>query len=116
VETIVDEPDVPIKYLGGYDAGERFAILEHKYYLGIELGFDPGTQCAVASWELGYAMQWRQQRQQTDCQAQMVEIELHRTHMSRQRRCEVSWEAAARDWIGRYAAEWRIDRDRPLIA
>jgi len=112
-EATVDEATCGL--LAGYDPGERFAILEHKYFLGIEMGFDPGVQCAVTSWEAGYAVQWRQERQQADCRAQMAEIEGHRRYLSRLGGREVSGETAARHWIAHYAAGWRAQRDRQIL-
>ncbi len=93
--------------LSGYRPQERQAILVHKYYLGIELGSDPGLERAIESWERRYACSWRRERHLADCQAQMQEIDEHRRQLSLRHDREVSWEHAARNWISRYAAKWR---------
>lgn len=101
-ETELDNPE-----LAPYELAERRAILVHKYYLGIELGYDPGMRCAVASWEVKHALRWRTARQHVHCEAQMAEIEHHRRFLTEREGHTVSWESAARDWIQNYAAAWR---------
>ena len=97
--------------LGPYGVSERRAILVHKYYLGTQLGYDPGLGQAVTSWESRVAGHWRRERQIADCQAQLSEIERHREMLIRQRRADISMEEAGRDWILRFAAEWRKRRE-----
>jgi len=93
--------------LSGYQPGEQRAILVHKYYLGIELGHNPGLERAIENWECRYACRWRREQHLDDCQAQMHEIDEHRRHLCSRSGREVSWEHAARNWISRYAAKWR---------
>ena len=107
---MTDVLDLASPQLAGYDLPEQYAVLDHKYFLGIEMGFDPGLHCAIASWEAHHALCWRRQRHQADIQAQLAEIELHRQWLADINDCEVSWEAAARDWIGGHAEQWRESR------
>jgi len=93
--------------LAAYRLCERQAIVVHKYYLGIEMGRDPGLTDAVKNWETRYAQLWRRERHLADCQEQIARIEEHRRDLSRQNGREIEWETAARLWIGQNAAEWR---------
>ncbi|MFW6154429.1 MAG: hypothetical protein ACOC95_04345 [Planctomycetota bacterium] len=96
--------------LAHYDPAERDAIVDHKYFLGIEMGFDPGVLCAIESWEAHYAADWRRRRLVADWAAQRVEIERYREELARDGRGEITLEDAARGWIAAYAAEWRRRR------
>jgi hypothetical protein len=104
--------DLNSPLLAGYDLAERKAILVHKYFLGIEHRCDPGLGNAVASWEDHYAALWRKQTHLSDCMDQIAEIELHRSGMISMLGQPVSWEAAAHDWITRFAAQWRQGRQQ----
>ena len=97
--------DHPI--LSGYPVVERKAIFVHKYYLGLEMHDDPGVERAVASWETCFAIGWRRQQHLEACQEQIAEIEIHRNELAQQTGTAIPWEMAARDWIARYAADWR---------
>jgi hypothetical protein len=101
--------------LSGYRLCERQAILVHKYYLGIEMGNDPGLACAIKSWESRYAEHWRRQRHLADCQEQIDKIEEHRRQLSRDIGREIGWETAARIWIGEHAAEWRRHHEQQAL-
>jgi hypothetical protein len=104
--TIIDE-GLNSPLLSAYRLCERQAILVHKYYLGIEMGNDPGLARAVKSWETRYADLWRRQNHLAECQEQIGRIEEHRRQLSREIGQEIPWETAARIWIGQHAAEWR---------
>ena len=93
--------------LAHYDLAERDAILDHKYFLGIEMGFDPGLLCAIESWEARHAADWRRQRLAADWAAQRTEIERYREQLARNGQRELTLEDAARNWIASHAAEWR---------
>lgn len=109
-QTMDQELSSPL--LAAYRLSERRAILVHKYFLGIDLGYDPGIEAAIASWESRFAEQWRRQRQLDDCQAQMEEIVDHRRRLSMICRREVSWEEAAHDWVHHHADQWRRQREQ----
>lgn len=98
--------------LAGYRPSERRAIIVHKYFLGTELGYDPGLRAAVDSWESRFANRWRRQRQIADCQAQIREIQRHRQHLCDACGQGVDWDAAARDWISHFASHWRSLREQ----
>ncbi len=112
VAIMQDELSSPL--LTHYRPSERRAILDHKYYLGIEWGFDPGLERALESWEGGVAELWRHQQQLADCRAQMEEIERHRHNLAQQAGQEIGWEQAAHEWIAHHAAEWRRWRESQL--
>ncbi|NLF29286.1 MAG: hypothetical protein GX591_00195 [Planctomycetes bacterium] len=100
----------PDRWLTSYDPVERGAILDHKYFLGIEMGFDPGLLCAIESWEARYAADWRRRRLAADWAAQWIEIERYRDELARSGHREITLEDAARGWIASYAADWRRRR------
>ena len=106
-ETTTTEEGLDSPLLRCYSFDERQAILVHKYYLGIEAGYDPGLSHAIASWESRFATDWRRRRHLDDCRQQMREIAAHRSGLIRQSGRDVSWEHAARDWIVRHASTWR---------
>jgi hypothetical protein len=99
-----------------YPLEERQAILVHKYFLGIEMGRDPGLDCALRSWEARVAMHWRHQRLKEDCLAQLREIDAHRQLLCMQRGQNTGWEEAARDWVTNHAAAWRANHERQVAA
>jgi hypothetical protein len=90
-----------------YRPSEFRAILVHKYYLGIERGYDPSFEEAVRSWESNHADDWRSQKMRRDVQAQISEIEAYRDRISRDRGVEVSWEGAAKEWVNTREEKWR---------
>jgi len=98
-------PDHPL--LRDYWPSERKAIWVHKYYMGIERGYDPSMDEVVSSWERDYARDWRSRKMQRDAHVQLDEIEAHRNHMCREKGREVSFLEAARDWVYRHEAQWR---------
>ena len=116
VDTMTEVLDLTSPELAGYDLPEQYAILEHKYFLGIEMGFDPGLLVAIDSWESCHAACWRHQRYQADIQAQLAEIEQHRQWLADVNDCDVTWEAAARDWIVLHADRWRQNRQQLVCA
>ena len=110
VESMIGRQTGTDHFLAHYDPSERDAILDHKYFLGIEMGFDPGLLCAIESWEAHHAAAWRRRRLASDWAAQCVEIERYRDELTRTGRREISLEDAARGWIASYAAQWRRRR------
>lgn len=100
----------------GFPLEERQAILVHKYFLGIEMGRDPGLECAIRSWEARVALSWRREHLRAECQAQLEEIERHRFWLCAQRNENVSWETAAHDWVVHHAAEWRRRHEQQIAS
>ena len=47
--------------------------------------------------------------------AELRQVERHRVNLSRERGCDVSFEEARSDWEGRYAAQWRIERQAAIL-
>ena len=105
MESVLPELDSP--QLARYRLSERRAILVHKYFLGLEMHYDPGLDCAIQSWETRFACVWRRERQMADCQAQLQAIEQHWELLRGASSAPVSWEQAAHDWVTQYAGEWR---------
>lgn len=97
--------------LARYSPSERRAILVHKYFLGIELGYDPGVGCAITSWESRVANCWRRERQIADCTLQLTEMEQHQRQLCQKAGEEIPFDTAARDWIRNHAADWRRRRE-----
>jgi hypothetical protein len=93
--------------LANYPPSERRAILVHRYFLGIEWGYDPGTEAAVASWEAHVALTWRRTKLRRDTQEQFRQIEHHRAFLSETQGRNVDWNEAATDWARNHAAAWR---------
>ena len=110
VESMIGRQTGTDHFLAHYDPSERDAILDHKYFLGIEMGFDPGLICAIESWEAHYAAEWRRRRLVADWVAQCAEIERYRADLARKGHGEITLEDAARGWIASYAAAWRRQR------
>lgn len=97
--------------LGCYGLVETQAIEEHKYFLGMELHCDPGVDVAVASWERHHALRWRQERMRRDAEEQVRAIEAFRGTLAHRYGRPVEFAEAAREWVHRYGAEWRRQRD-----
>ncbi len=93
--------------LNQYRPSEYRAILVHKYYLGIERGYDPSFEEAIESWEQNHADDWRQQKMRRDVQAQIGEIDAYRDRVSKERGVTVQWEDAAKEWVNTREAKWR---------
>ena len=90
-----------------YRPSENRAILVHKYYLGIELGYDPSVEEATESWERNHALNWRNAKMRRDVEAQIREIDSHRDQLSKERGSEIAWEHAAKEWVSTREAQWR---------
>lgn len=97
--------------LSAYTPAERHAIEVHKYFLGIEGGYDPTIEEAIASWERHHAFTWRSRKMRRDAEAQLREIELHRQQLTHARGQTVEFTEAARDWINHWSAQWRAYRE-----
>jgi hypothetical protein len=93
--------------LGNYPPSERRAILVHRYFLGIEWGYDPGTEAAVASWEAHVASIWRRTKLRRDTQEQLRHIARHQAFLSEAQGRAIDWNEAAADWARKHAAAWR---------
>jgi exonuclease VII small subunit len=99
---------------------ERRALLEHHAQLCRDLQRDVDLEEAVECWENGGAAAWRRAKMRLDGQRQLVEIERHKYFMSQREGRDIGWEAAAKDWIAKYAAPWRewweeqVDANPPL--
>ncbi len=90
-----------------YRPSEYRAILVHKYYLGIERGYDPTFEEVVESWEASHADDWRSRKMRRDVEAQIKEIEAYRTKISKERAVDVDWKDAAKEWVNTREAKWR---------
>jgi hypothetical protein len=105
--SLAEHPDYDHPLLQKYLPSERRAILVHRYFLGIDLGHDPGVEAAISSWEGGVANEWRRKKMHTDRVAQMSEVDRHRLQLSSRHGREVDWEEALWDWVRYHAANWR---------
>lgn len=94
-----------------YSISERCAIEVHKYYLGLELGYDPSFEEVVESWETLHANAWRRGRMRRDAELQIHEIERFRELLSHQVHHAVGFQEAARAWVEQWANVWRDQRD-----
>lgn len=90
-----------------YGPAEWHAIHVHKYFLGIDRGYDPSMEEAIQSWERQHANNWRARKMLRDAEAQIKEIEKHRLTLAAERGCSVSFNDAAHDWVDRFEREWR---------
>ncbi len=93
--------------LSVYRPSERRAILDHKYYLGIELGYDPSLCEVIRSWEENYACEWRRKKMRRDAEVQVKEIQRCKDELSRQWGRSVEFTEAIRVWLDEHEAEWR---------
>lgn len=81
--------------------------MEHKYFLGIERGYDPPIEEVIASWEARFASDWRARKMRKDAEAQVREIEAYRQRLTTDRGAGVTFREAARLWVDRCECEWR---------
>ena len=93
--------------LEGYRPSEVRALMEHKYFLGIERGYDPPIEEVIASWEARYAMDWRCKKMRHDAEVQVREIQAFQDRMSAERGKPVTFREAARQWVEQCECEWR---------
>ena len=90
-----------------YWPSERQAILEYRLHLCEQLQREAGLAESIESWENGAAIRWRQEKMRLDGRKQLREIERHKYLTSKELGYDMGWEAAALDWIEKYAASWR---------
>jgi hypothetical protein len=93
--------------LAGYLPSEVRALMEHKYFLGIERGYDPPIEEVIASWEARFASDWRSRKMRRDAEVQVREIEAYRSRLAGERGEAVTFREAARLWVERCECEWR---------
>lgn len=93
--------------LEGLQPSEIRAVMEHKYFLGIELGFDPPMEMVIASWESRFACDWRARKMRKDAEVQVREIEAYRAKLSTEKGTPVTFRDAARLWVDRCECDWR---------
>ncbi len=91
-----------------YMPSERRALLNHKYFLGIERGYDPPITEAIESWESRFARDWRTRKMRRDAEVQIREIERYRQRLSAERGVDVSFHEAARLWVDKCECAWRL--------
>ena len=103
-------------FLVGYWPSECRAVLEHKYFLGIERGYDPPLAEVIESWEQSHARRWRTEKMRRDAKAQLLEIESYRQELSREDGRHVAFAEAARKWIVTREAEWREEWETYAVA
>jgi len=90
---------------------ERRAIEVHKYFLSEQTGHDVGFDYAAADWGRTCGPKWRRKRMQRDVKAQIAEINKHKWIESEKAGYDLG-EAAAFDWVARYAKPWRKNREK----
>ncbi len=93
--------------LAAYSPSERKAILDHRFFLSIELGRQATLEETIASWESNFGKVWRRTKTQRDGIAQLKEIERHKYYLSMQSGRDIGWDVAIFDWIRNHAAAWR---------
>jgi hypothetical protein len=89
---------------------ELRAIEEHKYYLSEKAGYDVGLEFAIQDWLVNHAISWRERRLRDELAAQQEEIQRHKWIESEKSGHDLGKEAV-RDWIVRFAADWRKHHD-----
>lgn len=94
-----------------FSLAEIRAILVHKYFLSEKAGYDVGMEYAAADWERTCGPIWRRKRMEKDVRAQIAEIEKHKWIESEKAGYDLG-DAAAFDWVVRFAAPWRKHRER----
>jgi hypothetical protein len=95
---------------------ERRAILVHKYYLGVERGYDPSIREAIESWEAYYASTWRETKLRHDAEVQLAEIESFRLQRCDELRREVDFAQAAKEWVENHEPAWRRNWEESACA
>ena len=93
--------------LSRYSVAEQKAILDHRFFLSIELTREASFDEAIESWESGICRSWRHEKMMRDRYAQLKEIERHKYYLSMQCGFDIGWETAALDWVQNHAAGWR---------
>ena len=94
--------------LASYWPTERLAIFEFRLAAGTKLQRVITVKEAVNLWEDGACTRWRREKMHLDGQRQLEEIERHKFLVSQGAGYDVGWEKAAKDWIERHAASWRM--------
>ena len=108
---VVDDPR-----LASYWPSERRAIIVHKYFLGVERGYGPTLEEAIASWEERHAHTWRCEKMRRDAEAQLALIERHREQLAREANRPVSFAEAARDWVQCHERAWRTAWEQSAVS
>jgi hypothetical protein len=93
--------------LEGYRPSEVRALMEHKYFLGIERGYDPSIEEVIASWEARYASDWRAKKMRHDAEVQVREIQDFQARLASERGQSVTFREAAQQWVEQCECEWR---------
>ena len=93
--------------LSPYPPSERRAILHFRSLISDQERPEIDLRRAVSLWEEGPASQWRKQKASRDGMQQADEIERHKYFLSQKQGFDVGREAAAVDWVAKYAAKWR---------
>ncbi len=94
-----------------YGPAECRAIATHKYFLGLERGYDPPIAEAVESWEHRYAYHWRSEKIRRDMADQTYAIECFRCSLCGEWGHEVTFAEAAREWVRERGDLWRTERE-----
>ncbi|MGQ9590087.1 MAG: hypothetical protein ACUVYA_07310 [Planctomycetota bacterium] len=95
------------KRLGAYSPAEQKAILDHRFFLSIELARQATIEETLASWESHVSREWRREKSCRDRMAQFKEIERHKYYLSLQSGHDIGWDLATLDWVRNHAAAWR---------
>lgn len=61
----------------------------------------------IRKWEGGPAPRWRRAKAKRDSALQVHEIEKHKYCVSKERGHDIGGDAAAQDWVSKYARLWR---------
>jgi hypothetical protein len=93
--------------LEGYLPSEVRALMEHKYFLGIERGYDPPIEEVIVSWETRFARDWRARKMRRDAEAQVREIDAYRERLIAERGTSVTFREAAHAWVDECECQWR---------
>lgn len=89
---------------------ERRAIRTHRYFLSEKAGHDVGEDAATLDWIRHHSRAWRDARCRQDAEAQQAQIERHKWIESEKAGRDLG-DDAVRDWIRRFAAAWRFQRE-----
>jgi len=93
--------------LSAYWLSERCAILTFRTQLAQHEDCKPALAAAGERWESGPRRSWRRAKVRLDGRRQLAEIQRHKYIVSQERGYDIGFESAARDWISKYASEWR---------
>jgi hypothetical protein len=102
-----DEEFLSHNLLQDFSLSERRAMLVHRFTLSVQQNQEVTVEVTLKSWESGFSQEWRRKKMRRDTQRQMNEIERHKYFLSERYGRDVGWEAAARDWVEKYAGKWR---------